>query len=137
MRIVNQYTDPYCLKAITATWAQSGTVKTTADGEHWRYDFPGVSSLIPEKTSDVTLVAVEMTPAATLDTFMVENAAILRQSDGLLAVDVSKETRQMVSIVTKSETSVTLTGMLYATMSEWPILEAVGADIFAADTAAY
>lgn len=67
-----------------------------------------------------------------------ENSVLLySSSDGLRVVDVSKENRNIVSIQVLLALEATPIGMCFVGLDEWPILQEVGARIFAADTAPY
>ena len=137
MRIRNQYADPHCEQMIR-TW-DSTTVHAvvTQDGRHWKYNFLQYGSLIPKKMSDCLLV--ELTPASAWNSVWVENSANLpySSSDGLQVLDVSKEQRDIVGISVHPALEFTPIGMCFTELDEWPILQEVGARIFAADTAPY
>lgn len=137
MRIRNQYANPHCELTIP-TWS-STTVQpaVTQDGRHWKYNFLQYGSLIPEKMSDCLLI--ELTPASAWNSVWVENSADLpySPSDGLRVVDVSKESRDIVGISVHPALEFTPIGMCFIELDEWPILQEVGARIFAADTAPY
>ena len=137
MRLVNRYADPNCELTIT-TWS-STTVQPaiTQDGRHWKYNFLQYGSLIPKKMSDCLLI--ELTPASAWNYVWAENSATLpySPSDGLKVVDVSKELRDIVGIGVHHALEFTPIGMCFIELDEWPILQEVGARIFAADTAPY
>lgn len=82
---------------------------------------------------------IELTPASVWNFIGVENSATLlySPSDGLKVVDVSREQRNIVSIGVHSALEFTPIGMCFIELDEWPILQEVGARIFAADTAPY
>lgn len=135
MRIRNQYNDPNC-EQIIPTWSPTPPVAVTQDGRHWKYSFPLNSSLIPEKMSDCLLM--ELTPASVLESIRLENSDLLYSSpDGLLVADVSGEERDLVGIQAMVALEATPIGMCFIELDEWPILQEVGARIFAADTAPY
>lgn len=136
MRLVNRCNDPNCERKIR-TWDPTGTLAVTQDVRHWKYSIPKGSALIPQKMSDCLLL--ELTPASVWISIIVENSALLcRSSDGLMVVDISKESRNIVGIRALYEAlEVTPIGMCFIGLSEWPILQEVGARIFAADTAPY
>lgn len=137
MRIRNQYGDPHCAGKMPF-WSKTGTpVTATLDGAHWRYDFPAFSSLIPPKTNGVTLVMIEMTPDSAWDVFKIDYSTTLLRDGGLLVADVSDEKRPQIGVMTRVATTATVTGMCYATVEEWPILQEVDATIFVADSAPY
>ena len=137
MRLVNRYADPHC-EQMMKTWS-STTVQpaVTQDGRHWKYSFLQYGSLIPEKMSDCLLI--ELTPASAWKSVWVEYSATLpySPSDGLRVVDVSKEQRDIVGISVHPALEFTPIGMCFIELDEWPILQEVGARIFAADTAPY
>lgn len=135
MRLVNRCNDPNC-EQIIPTWSPTVQVAVTQDGRHWKYSITK-GSLIPQKMSDCLLL--ELTPASVWISIIVENSALLcRSSDGLMVVDISKESRNVVGIRVLHDTlEVTPIGMCFIGLSEWPILQEVGARIFAADTAPY
>lgn len=58
-------------------------------------------------------------------------------SDGLKVVDMSEEKRNSVGIKAMVALEATPIGMCFIELDEWPILQEVGARIFAADTAPY
>lgn len=137
MRIRNQYNDPNCERTIP-TWSSTDVQPAvTQDGRHWKYSFIQYGSLIPKKMSDCLLM--ELTPASVWNSVWVENSANLpySPSDGLRVVDVSKEQRDIVGILVQPALEVTPVGMCFVELDEWPILQEVGARIFAADTAPY
>lgn len=135
MRIRNQYADPHCERTIP-TWSPTVQVAVTQDGRHWKYSFPSQSSLIPEKMSDCLLM--ELTPASVWESIRLENSTFLYSSpDGLRVADVSEEKRNFVAIQAMVALEFTPIGMCFIELDEWPILQEVGARIFAADTAAY
>ena len=81
---------------------------------------------------------VELTPASAWDSIQVENSHLLySSSDGLKVADVSKEKRDIAAIQAMAALEVTPIGMCFIKLDEWPILQEVGASIFAADTAPY
>lgn len=137
MRIRNQYADPHC-EQMMPTWS-STTVQPaiTQDGRHWKYNFLQYGSLIPKKMSDCLLI--ELTPASAWNSVLVERSATLpySPSDGLRVLDVSKEQRDLVGISVHAALEFTPIGMCFIELDEWPILQEVGARIFAADTALY
>lgn len=133
MRIANRYFDPHC-EQIIPTWGQI-QVAVTQDGRHWKYSFPSHASFIPQKMSDCLLV--EMTPASVRESICLESSDLLYSSDGLKVVDVSKEKRDIVGIQAMAALEATPIGMCFIELDEWPILQEVGARIFAADTAPY
>lgn len=135
MKIRNQYNDPNCEQTIP-TWSPTDQVVVTQDGRHWKYSFHQYASLIPRRTSDCLLV--ELTPASILESMRVENSTTLYSSnDGLLVVDISKEKRYFVGIKAVLALEATPIGMCFIGLDEWPILQEIGARIFAADTAPY
>ena len=135
MRIRNQYNDPNC-EQIIPTWSPTVQVAVTQDGRHWKYSFPPNSSLIPEKMSDCLLV--ELTPASVLESILLESSDLLYSSpDGLLVADVSGEERDFVGIQAMVALEATPVGMCFIGLDEWPILQEVGARIFASDAAPY
>ena len=137
MRIRNRCADPNCERTIP-TWSSTTIqVAVTQNGRHWKYSFIQYGSLIPEKMSDCLLI--ELTPASVWNFIGVENSATLpySPSDGLKVVDVSKEQRNIVGIGVHSALEFTPIGMCFIELDEWPILQEVGARIFAADTAPY
>ena len=136
MRIRNQYNDPNCERRIP-TWAPTGgSVAVTQDGRHWKYSFSPNASLIPQKMSDCLLI--KLTPAHVCKSIRVEYSSLLyMSSDGLKVVDISKENRNIAGIQTLLALEATPIGMCFIKLDEWPILQEVGARIFAADTAAY
>lgn len=137
MRLVNRCADPNCELTIP-TWS-STTVQpaVTQDGRHWKYSFLQYGSLIPKKMSDCLLI--ELTPASAWKSVWVEHSATLpySPSDGLRVVDISKEQRDIVGISVHPALEFTPIGMCFIELDEWPILQEVGARIFAADTAPY
>lgn len=135
MRIRNQYNDPNC-EQIMPTWSPTVQVAVTQDGRHWKYSFPLNSSLIPEKMSDCLLV--ELTPASVLESIRLESSDLLYSSpDGLLVADVSGEERDFVGLQAMVALEATPIGMCFIGLDEWPILQEVGARIFASATAPY
>lgn len=135
MRIRNQYNDPNC-EQIIPTWSPTVQVAVTQDGRHWKYSFPLNSSLIPEKMSDCLLM--ELTPASVLESIRLESSDLLYSSpDGLLVADVSGEERDFVGIQAMVALEATPIGMCFIGLDEWPILQEVGARIFASATAPY
>lgn len=135
MRIRNQYNDPNC-EQIIPTWSPTVQVAVTQDGRHWKYSFPLNASLIPEKMSDCLLM--ELTPASVLESIRLESSDLLYSSpDGLLVVDVSGEERDFVGIQAMVALEATPIGMCFIGLDEWPILQEVGARIFASATAPY
>lgn len=82
---------------------------------------------------------VELTPASAWNSIMVENSADLlySPSDGLKVVDMSEEKRDFVGIQAMVALEATPIGMCFIELDEWPILQEVGARIFAANTAPY
>ena len=135
MRLANRYADPNC-EQIIPTWSPTAQVAVTQDGRHWKYSFPLNSSLIPEKMSDCLLM--ELTPASVLESIRLESSDLLYSSpDGLLVADVSGEERDFVGIQAMVALEATPIGMCFIGLDEWPILQEVGARIFAADTAPY
>lgn len=137
MRIRNQYADPHCEQVIPTWTSTTVQVAVTQDGRHWKYSFPSRASLIPGKMSDCLLV--ELTPASAWNSIMVENSADLlySPSDGLKVVDMSEEKRDFVGIQAMVALEATPIGMCFIELDEWPILQEVGARIFAANTAPY
>lgn len=137
MRIRNQYADPHCEQMITVWNSTTVHAVVTQDGRHWKYNFLQYGSLIPEKMSDCLLI--ELTPASAWKSVRVEYSANLpySPSDGLKVVDVSKEQRDIVGISVHPALEFTPIGMCFIELDEWPILQEVGARIFAADTAPY
>lgn len=137
MRIRNQYNDPNCERTIPTWSSTTSQVAVTQDGRHWKYSFLQYGSLIPKKKSDCLLI--ELTPASAWNSVWVENSANLpySPSDGLKVLDVSKEQRDIVGISVNPALKLTPIGMCFIGLDEWPILQEVGARIFAADTAAY
>lgn len=137
MRLVNRYADPNCELTIPKWSSTTVQPAVTQDGRHWKYSFLQYGSLIPKKMSDCLLV--ELTPASALNSVWVENSANLpySPSDGLMVVDVSKEQRDTVGISVHPALEFTPIGMCFIELDEWPILQEVGARIFAADTAPY
>ena len=118
------------------TWTPTVQPAVTQDGRHWKYSFPLHASLTPQKMSNCLLV--ELTPASVWKSIRLEFSDLLYSSpDGLRVVDVSKETRNIVSIQTLLALEATPIGMCFIGLDEWPILQEVGARIFAADTAPY
>lgn len=135
MRIRNRYADPNCERTMP-TWSARGQVAVTQDGGHWKYSFPLNASLIPQKMSDCLMI--RLTPASVWESIRVEYSALLySSSDGLQVVDISKEKRNIVSIQALLALEATPIGMCFVELDEWPILQEVGARIFAADTAPY
>lgn len=135
MRIRNQYNDPNC-EQIIPTWSPTVQVAVTQDGRHWKYSFPLNSSLIPEKMSDCLLM--ELTPASVLESIRLESSDLLYSSpDGLLVADVAGEERDFVGIQAMVALEATPIGMCFIGLDEWPILQEVGARIFASATAPY
>lgn len=135
MRIRNRYADPNCERTMP-TWSSKGQVAVTQDGGHWKYSFPRAASLIPQKMSDCLMI--RLTPASVWESMRVEYSALLySSSDGLRVVDISKEKRNIVSIQALLALEATPIGMCFVELDEWPILQEVGACIFAADTAPY
>ena len=135
MRIANRYADPHCEQTIP-TWTPTGQVAVTQDGRHWKYSFPISGSFIPGKISDCLLM--ELTPASAWESIRLENSDLLySSSDGLRVADVSKEKRNFVGINVMLALEATPIGMCFIGLDEWPILQEVGARIFAADTAPY
>ncbi len=82
---------------------------------------------------------IELTPASAWNSVWVEHSATLpySPSDGLRVVDVSKEQRDIVGISVHPALEFTPIGTCFIELDEWPILQEVGARIFAADTAPY
>lgn len=118
------------------TWTPTVQPAVTQDGRHWKYSFPINASFIPQKMSDCLLV--ELTPASVWKSMRVESSDLLYSSpDGLRVVDISKEKRNIVSIQTLLALEATPVGMCFVGLDEWPILQEVGARIFAADAAPY
>ena len=135
MRIRNRYADPNCERTMP-TWSSKGQVAVTQDGGHWKYSFPLAASLIPRKMSDCLMI--RLTPASVWESIRVENSVLLySSSDGLRVVDVSKENRNVVAIQAMLALEATPVGMCFIGLDEWPILQEVGARIFAADAAPY
>lgn len=67
-----------------------------------------------------------------------ENSVLLySSSDGLNVVNVSEEKRNIVAIQALLALEATPVGMCFVGLDEWPILQEVGARIFAADAAPY
>lgn len=118
------------------TWSPKGQVAVTQDGGHWKYSFPMHASLTPRKMSDCLMI--RLTPASVWESMRVENSVLLYSSpDGLRVVDVSKEKRNIVAIQSLLALEATPVGMCFVGLDEWPILQEVGARIFAADAAPY
>lgn len=134
MRVVNQYADPHCVQSVS-TWSQGSPVTVTRDGRQWHYRFNSTSSLMTSRTNGISCVIVAATPS--VDGLKIENAETLMQTSRLLAVDASKETRNFIGLSGESGLDFTMTAITHVAMSEWPILQEVDANIFAADTAAY
>ena len=135
MRITNRYADPNC-KRTMPTWSPEGHVAVTQDGRHLKYSFPAHASLVPQKMSDCLMI--RLTPASVWESIRVENSVLLySSSDGLRVVDVSKENRNVVAIQAMLALEATPVGMCFIGLDEWPILQEVGARIFAADAAPY
>lgn len=135
MRIRNRYADPNC-ERIMPTWTPTVQPAVTQDGRHWKYSFPINASFIPQKMSDCLLV--ELTPASVWKSMRVESSDLLYSSpDGLRVVDISKEKRNIVGIMATAALEATPVGMCFVGLDEWPILQEVGARIFAADAAPY
>lgn len=81
---------------------------------------------------------MELTPASAWESIRLENSDLLySSSDGLRVADVSKEKRNFVGINVMLALEATPIGMCFIGLDEWPILQEVGARIFAADTAPY
>ena len=81
---------------------------------------------------------MELTPASVLESIRLESSDLLYSSpDGLLVADVSGEERDFVGIQAMVALEATPIGMCFIGLDEWPILQEVGARIFAADTAPY
>ena len=81
---------------------------------------------------------IRLTPASVWESMRVENSDLLySSSDGLRVVDVSEEKRNIVSIQALLALEATPVGMCFVGLDEWPILQEVGACIFAVDTAPY
>ena len=135
MRITNRYADPHCEHTMP-TWTPTGKVAVTQDGRHLKYSFPPHASLVPRKMSDCLMI--RLTPASVWESICVENSVLLCSSpDGLNVVNVSQEERNIVAIQAQLALEATPVGMCFVGLDEWPILQEVGARIFAADTAPY
>lgn len=135
MRIRNRYADPHCEQTMP-TWTPTGHVAVTQDGRHRKYSFPPHASLIPKKMSDCLMI--RLTPASVWESIRVENSDLLySSSDGLHVTNVSQEKRNAVAIQALLALEATPVGMCFIGLDEWPILQEVGARIFAADTAPY
>lgn len=95
------------------------------------------SSFIPMRKADCMML--EFNPPGSLDFLHPERATLLLREDGTLAMDTTPESgRNVVGIRVLHDTlEVTPIGMCFIGLSEWPILQEVGARIFAADTAPY
>lgn len=135
MRITNRYADPNCEQTIP-TWTPTDQVAVTQDGRHWKYSFPLHASLMPQKMSDCLMI--RLTPASVWESLRVEYSVLLySSSDGLHVVNVSQEKRNIVSIQSMLALEATPVGMCFIGVDEWPILQEVGARVFASDTAPY
>lgn len=135
MRITNRYADPHCEHAIP-TWTPTGQVAVTQDGRHLKYSFPLHASLTPRKMSDCLMI--RLTPASVWESIRVENSVLLYSSpDGLNVVNVSQEKRNITAIQARLALEATPVGMCFVGLDEWPILQEVGARIFAADDHPY
>lgn len=81
---------------------------------------------------------LELNPPGSLDFLHPERATILLREDGTLAMDTTPESgRNVVGIVVSADVETTVLGLCAVDLDEWPILQEVGARIFAAATAPY
>lgn len=81
---------------------------------------------------------LELNPPSSLDSLHPEHATVLLREDGTLAMDTTPESvRNVVGIAASADVETTVLGLCAVELDEWPILQEVGARIFAADTAPY
>lgn len=136
MRIVNQWPDPHCANKVSTWGAKPGNVTITRDGSHWKYVMSKGSALIPMRKADCMML--ELNPPSSWDSMQPERADTLLTESGVCVLDTTKEeARNIVGIHAVVDAKTTVTGMCAVDLDEWPILQEVGARIFAADTAPY
>ena len=81
---------------------------------------------------------LELNPPSSWDSMQPELADTLLTESGVCVLDTTKEeARNIVGIHAVVDAKTTVTGMCAVDLDEWPILQEVGARIFAADTAPY
>lgn len=81
---------------------------------------------------------LELNPPSSWDSIQPERADTLLTESGVCVLDTTKEeARNIVGIHAVVDAKTTVTGMCAVDLDEWPILQEVGARIFAADTAPY
>lgn len=81
---------------------------------------------------------IRLSPPSSWGPIQPERADTLLLESGLRVMDTTKEeARNVIGIHTDVDIKTTVTGMCAVELDEWPILQEVGARIFAADTAPY
>lgn len=135
MRIVNQWPDPHCAKEVVTWSAIPGSVTVAKNGDHWEYTLPKGSSFILKRKSRCMMM--RLSPPSSWDSIRPERSDTLLMESGVCVMDTIKEARYVVGIAAFADTKTTVTGVCAVDLDEWPILQEVGARIFAADTAPY
>lgn len=136
MRIVNQWPDPHCANKVSTWSVKPGAVTVARDGSHWKYVMPKGSAFIPRRKADCMML--ELNQPSSLDSLHPECATRLLREDGTLVMDTTPESaRNVVGISASADVETTVLGLCAVELDEWPILQEVGARIFAADTAPY
>lgn len=136
MRIRNQWPDPHCANRV-GTWSSiPGSVTIAKNGDHWEYTLPKASSFIPKRMAGCMMM--RLSPPSSWDSIQPEQADALLLESGVCVMDTTKEeARNVIGIHAVVDAKTTVTGMCAVELDEWPILQEVGARIFAADTAPY
>lgn len=136
MRIVNQWPDPHCANKVRTWSVKPGGVTATRDGSHWKYVMTKVSAFIPDRMAGCMMM--RLSPPSSWGSIQPERADTLLLESGVCVMDTTKEeARNIIGIRAVVDAKTTVTGMCAVELDEWPILQEVGARIFAADTAPY
>lgn len=136
MRIVNQWPDPHCANPVNTWSAIPGSVTRAKNGDHWEYTLPRGASFVPKRKSGCMMI--RLSPPSSCGPIQPERADTLLLESGLRVMDTTKEeARDVIAIRTDVDIKTTVTGMCAVELDGWPILQEVGARIFAADTAPY